>query len=1158
MVPDLDAGPDVQHQLRAACADLEQRLSAGEVCRVEELLTAFPALAARAEAALELIYTEFVLREKLGQRPSFAELQSRFPQWRADLEELYQVHQFARAEEGATLGRATRAGDTHAGPDAGLDGAQDIDRCCGNYELLEEIGRGGMGVVYQARQSGLDRIVALKMILAGPHASAADLVRFRQEAAAVARLQHPNVVQVFEAGEDGGRPYFAMEYVDGPSLEKQLAGKPLPSREAAELVATLAEAMHHAHQAGIVHRDLKPANILLQEERSPSRKDAKKDQEEIEQDPMAGSSWRSSFAPLRLGESASFLPKITDFGLAKQLQSGSGPTQTGAVVGTPGYMAPEQAAGQTRTVGPAADVYALGAILYECLTGRPPFQGATVLDTLDQVRSEEPVSPRRLQPKVPRDLETICLKCLSKEPQRRYASALALAADLRHHLAGEPIRARPTPSWERALKWARRHPAVAALAGAIGTVSLLLLAVLVVSNWQLEQAYQRARKVELELIKTNNDLSKANDKLDKEKKETADALREKTEAVKERDQTIYFNHITLAQREWSLSNVTEAERFLEKCPLALRDNWEWHFLQRLCHNEALTIYAHRSPVSCFAPSPDGQRLATGSYDQALKVWDMRTGHELVPLHRELDGTVDSVVFSPDGQLLAAAINHSKPREEAGPGEVKLWDMRTRRELHCLRGHSKLVGSIAFSPDGKWLASASADQTLKLWDVATGKEMQTLRGKANGIHGVAIHPDGQRLAWGNGDGTVTCWDRSGNKEIQVLQGCVPEDKNLAFSPDGKWLASPGHGESIRLWDTTTWQSVVTLAGHTRPVQCLAFSRDSRRLASAGSDQAIRVWDLPAGRQVLHLRTRSRTADVTFSRDGVYVLSAGLDGTVQFWDSWNSQEQRVLLSKTNRVTGNVPDAVKGRTVLTGPGSISPEERKVQEAILALIPKRRQLRADVFSPDGKQFIAGIPSELQSDPKDVVIRDTKTRDVVLTLRGHKNDVPCVAFSPDGQTVAAGCTDGTVKVWDARTGAERLSFNTDNDYVYALAFSPDSQVLASAAKMQVTLWEARTGKKLLTWSGHEETILALAFSPDGQRLASASCDGSVKLWDPTTGQWVRTLTGHKDCVNRVVFLCGGQRLAGVSRFDLVKVWDPATGQEVLTLQDLAPSGWGR
>jgi hypothetical protein len=309
------------------------------------------------------------------------------------------------------------------------------------YEVLGELGRGGMGVVYKARQAGLKRLVALKMILSGVHAGTQELARFRGEAEAISRLQHPNIVQIYEVGEHEGRPYFSLEFVDGGSLDKKIAGQPLPPCEAATLAEALARAMEAAHQQGVVHRDLKPANVLLQAHGSPS---------------------------VGLG-----VPKITDFGLAKQLDASNAQTRSGAIMGTPSYIAPEQAAGR-KEIGPAADVYALGAILYEMLTGMPPFRGETPLDTILLVLSQEPVPPRRLVPKVPRDLETICLKCLEKTPGQRYATAEALADDLRHFLSGETIQARPAGAVERSWRWCRRNPVPASL---LVVVTLLLIVV---------------------------------------------------------------------------------------------------------------------------------------------------------------------------------------------------------------------------------------------------------------------------------------------------------------------------------------------------------------------------------------------------------------------------------------------------------------------------------------------------------------------------------------------------------------------------------------------------------------------------------------------------------------------------------------------------------
>jgi tetratricopeptide (TPR) repeat protein/tRNA A-37 threonylcarbamoyl transferase component Bud32 len=332
------------------------------------------------------------------------------------------------------------------------------------YQILGELGRGGMGVVYKARQRKLNRVVALKMVLAGAHAGALQLSRFQTEAEAVARLQHPNIVQIYEVGEHDGLPFCSLEFIDGDSLSKKIAGKPQPPREAAEVSELLALAMAAAHERGIIHRDLKPANVLL-------TKDG--------------------------------VPKITDFGLAKRLEEDSSQTKSGTLLGTPSYMSPEQARGDTRDVGPLSDLYALGAILYELLTGRPPFVGETMLETVFQVRHEEPVPPTRLNPKVPRDLETICLKCLQKEPHKRYPNCAALAEDLHRFQAGEPIRARPVGRAERLWRWCRRNPRVASLSAAVAVLLVAVLtgvAVLLVRLSRERDAVAETRRIATERL----------------------------------------------------------------------------------------------------------------------------------------------------------------------------------------------------------------------------------------------------------------------------------------------------------------------------------------------------------------------------------------------------------------------------------------------------------------------------------------------------------------------------------------------------------------------------------------------------------------------------------------------------------------------------------
>ncbi len=486
------------------------------------------------------------------------------------------------------------------------------------YEILSELGRGGMGVVYKARQMGLNRLVALKMILGGPHARPKDLARFRQEAEAVARLHHPNIVQIHDIGEANGIPYFVLEYVEEGSLVGRLRGDPQDVKPAVRLVETLARTVHFAHQRGIVHRDLKPANVLLQTSSGSLTND----------DPDSGQ------PPVLAGLQA-VIPKITDFGLAKRLNEEDLSSPSGEVVGTPSYMAPEQAGGKAYLVGPATDVYALGAILYEMFTGRPPFKGATPLDTVVQVVHEEPVRPRSLRPNLPLDLETICLKSLNKEPARRYPSADALADDLQRFLKGKPILARPVSFPERAWKWSRRRPLTT-----VFLVGMILSAVLGFAGvtWQWHEATV-ARDI---------------------------ALGEKRDKEIQRQQArvaLYFSRIAQGQLQWRANNVIGAQESLNKClPVADDDDqrgWEWHYLQGLFHADLFTLnhtYAGVGGAAAF--HPDGRLIASvigghptddDAHPGEVRFWDAKSG--AVTRTWRAPGTAHRLVFRPDGARL---------------------------------------------------------------------------------------------------------------------------------------------------------------------------------------------------------------------------------------------------------------------------------------------------------------------------------------------------------------------------------------------------------------------------------------------------------------------------------------------------------------------------
>ena len=1117
-------------QVDAVCARFEAVWQSGGRPRLEDYL-AGATEPERTALLHDLIPLEVEYRYRGGEGPWAEAYLDQFPdldpQWLASALRMLRLSAM-QGEDGHSKHPRGDLGPASVFPSPDQDALPPGDTSNGDelrvpgYQILGELGRGGMGVVYRGRQVSLDRVVALKMVLAGGHGGPEQWSRFQAEALAVARLDHPHIVRIHEVGRHAGCPFIALEYCPGGTLADHFHGQPQPVGTAAELVRVLAGAVQHAHVHGVVHRDLKPANVLL------------------------GSDGR---------------PKITDFGLAKILGASVLQTQTGLILGTPMYMAPEQAAGRAEEIGPATDVYALGAILYEALTGRPPFRAATVSETLEQVKGQEPVSVRHLQPKVPRDLETICQKCLQKEPARRYATAAGLEADLGRFLAGEPILARPVRRVERLGRWCRRNPMVAGLVAGIALVLVLGTAVSSYFAIRAMRDQRRARDKEAQALasaqRADREMHRANQAAQTATEESDRARAAEQEAR----QLLYARSINLMQAAWDTEQISRLQTLLGETEAYPDKGFEWYYWQRLCHLDLHTLIGHRAEVTSVSWSPDGTRLATGSWDGTAKVWDAASGRERLTLRGHTGrGLVRVLVAGRDaagdresrmarrGCGTRPAAGSCSPSRGIRARSVPCPGRRTgrgwRRGVRMARRRSGTRPAAGNCSPSRGIRARSGPcpgrRTGRGW--RRGAMMARRRcgtrpaagnsSPSRGIRAWSIPCPGRRTGRGWRRGVRTARRRCGTRP--AAGSCSPSRGIRAGS-----CPCPGRRTG------RGWRRGVRMARRRSGTRPAAGSCSPSRGIRAGSSpcpgrRTGRGWRRGVGwdGEGVGRGRRPRTGSpsrgirvsvnsVSWSPDGTRLAT----GSARWHGEGVGRGRRPGTPHPQGAHGSRSIPCPGRRTGRGwrPGVPMARRRCGTRPAAANCSPSRGIRARQF----RVLVAGRDAAGDRESR-MGRRRCGTRPAARNCspsRGIRARSVSVSWSPDGKRLATGSEDGTAKVWDAAGGRELLTLKGHTGQVWSVSWSPDGTRLATGSEDGTAkVWDAAGGRELLTLKGHTGRVRSVSWSPDGTRLATGSADGTAKVWDAAGGRELLTLKGHTGRVRSVSWSPDGTRLATGSR----------------------------
>ncbi len=968
----------------------------------------------------------------------------------------------------------------------------------GRFLLTRKLGEGGMGQVWLAQQTApVRRLVALKLIRAGMYDEAA-VRRFQAELQSLAIMDHPCIAKVFEAGRTANaQPYFVMEYVPGLPITEYCDARGLRIRQRVELFTAACEGVQHAHQKAVIHGDLKPPNILVVE---------------VDGKPV---------------------PRIIDFGLAKpavprMAPQGGVSVQLGRLLGTPGYVSPEQVDPRIKDVDTRTDVYSLGVTLYVLLTGHLPFETekqGSLEDWLRQQREGETprpsaklgsargtiketaaargTDPKSLVEQLRGDLDWITMKALERDRERRYGTPTELAADLKRFLEHEPVTARPATAAYRIGKMIRRHRAAAGAGAMVAVLAITASgAGLLAVRQEHEAEYQAAQALGAQ----SRLLTEA-------------AAQHLNDGDVSSAQGIILEVLT--NPEFARSRSADSISIFQKI--------------RAADDQIAVLAGHVGWVYSVAASPDGARIVTASLDGTARVWDSRTGVQLKVLSGHT-GSVFLATYSPDGaHIVTASLDRT----------VRIWDAHTGLPLATLSGHADRVYSAAYSPDGSRLVTASADRTARIWDARTGKSLAILSGHSDYVRSAAFSPDGKYVVTASFDRTAFIWDARTGARIAVLAGHRDRVYSAAYSPDGSRIVTASSDKTARIWDARTGLQLVALTGHRDSVFSAAYSSDGRRIVTASGDQTARAWDAQSGTPLAVLSGHAGNLYyAAYIPNSKRIVTASDDGTARIWepqsdaplvlsgsDGWvlsgafSADNRRVVTASSDK-TARIWDAQTGAqiAVLTGHGGT--------------------VYCAAYSADGSRIVTA------SNDKTARVWNARTGDLITVLSGHSERVSSAAFSPDGAYVVTASADKTARIWDASTGAQIATLSGHRDFVRTAAYSADgTHIVTGSEDMTARIWDAHTGAQTAVLAGHTARVITAAYSADGSRIVTASRDGTARIWDARTGVQLKLLSGTADYFTSAAFSPDGKYLVTTSAPEwTAEIWNAHTGLKLAVL----------